>query len=120
MSKRATVNPRWLDCMLIGWGLASIRSSGWYTINPMLQDGIPTGFRSREPTGLCVEDYRDLEAAIDALPLNHRCAVTRAYKPWTAQQIEQEWPARHPEVWRRWLTAAAQAIVAHMNRTRGS
>jgi hypothetical protein len=114
MSKRATVKPDWLDAMLVGWGLHSIKQRGWPSINPMLQSGIPSGARSVEPLGVSLDDYRELEQAIDALPLNHKCAITRAYKPWTAHAMEDEWPATSQQTWCNWLKAAALTISGAM------
>lgn len=90
MSKRATVNPSWLDRMLVGWGLRSLHThgSGWPKVSPMLRDGIPTGRPPSEPFEMGGEDYRALDAAIEALPMVQRVAITRAYKPWTAPGID--------------------------------
>ena len=115
MSRRSVVEPVWLDRMLQGWGTSSLKSKGWYAVNPMLKDGIPVSARSYEPTGLCLMDYTQLEEALETLDLKHRCAITRAYKPWTAKAMEAEWPATSTMTWCNWLHAAAKLITIHMN-----
>lgn len=117
MSKRATIQPLWLDAMFVGWGLSALRSNrGWYSVNPMLKDGIPMPARSMEPQGLCFADWSDLQKAIDALPLNHQCALIRCYRPWTAKTMEQEWPGTSPTSWHRWLNAAAASVFCALER----
>jgi len=117
MSRRATVEPVWLDRMLVAWGTASIRSSGWYSINPMLKDGIPNPARSMEPMGLTSLDFRQLESAINALPHHNKLAITRAYKPWAAREIEHETSVYGVtgRVWGAWLAEAAGLLLRHMD-----
>ncbi len=116
MSKRATVQPPWLDRLLIGWGLKSLHSQrGWYSVNPMLKDRIPTGRPPSEPFELGSEDYAALDAAINALPVVQRDAVTRAYKPWTAANIDALSPAPI-STWCERLKAAARTLALAMQR----
>ena len=117
MSKRATVSPDWLDRLLVGWGLKSLHQHGrgWYSVNPMLRDGIPSG---KPPAGhfeLAAEDYRELERAIELLPDLQRAAVTRAYKPWTAQGIDAMSPAS-TSTWCERLKSAARRLEVAMSR----
>lgn len=115
MSKRATVSPPWLDHMLIRWGTRSLHESGsgWYSINPMLKDGIATGRAPAEPFEMGTEDCRALDAAIDNLNPLQRAAVTRAYKPWSAASIDAKCPAA-ASTWCERLKSAARAIEHEM------
>jgi len=117
MSKRATVQPPWLDRMLIGWGLKSLHQHGrgWYSVNPMLKDGIPTGRPPSEPFELGSEDYAALDQAIKALPDVQRAAITRAYKPWTAYSFDMVCPTS-TSTWCDRLKAAAVTLKIAMNQ----
>jgi hypothetical protein len=122
MSRRATVEPAWLDAMLVAWGRASLFRTGWYGINPMLKDGIPTKAESFEPIGLTHLDYRDLEKAIDGLGEKHKMAVIRAYKPWTARAMELEAAVygANDRVWRHWLDEAAGLLLRAMDTAKNA
>ena len=117
MSKRATVQPPWLDRLLIGWGLRSLHQhgKGWYSVNPSLKSGIPSGRAPSEPFELGSEDYKALDAAINALPDVQRAAITRAYKPWTAASIDIVGGV-DVSTWCRRLQAAAQTLAIAMQR----
>jgi hypothetical protein len=117
MSKRATVQPPWLDRLLIGWGLKSLHQhgKGWYSINPSLKDGIATGRPPAEPFELGGEDYAALDAAICALPDVQRAAIIRAYKPWTAPSIDALGFVP-TSTWCMRLKAAAQTLAIAMQR----
>lgn len=117
MSRRATVKPDWLDRMLISWGLKSLHTqgSGWYSVNPMLKDGIPSGKAPSGPYEYGAEDFRELEACIDLLTPAQKLAVTRAYKPWSAAAIDDLHPAS-VSTWCERLKAAARVIEAKMRR----
>ena len=120
MARSARVNPPWLHSMLVRWGLRSLHlhGTGWYRISPMLRDGIPTGRLPTEPWDFGGEDYRQLEAAINAMPAGLRDAVTRAYKPWMAREI-QSTTVIGPSAWSERLHQAAQMLVLHMRRSDG-
>lgn len=117
MSRRAIVHPPWLDRMLIGWGLKSLHlhGNGWYSINPMLKDGIPTGRPPGELFELGSEDYRALDEAINALPAVQRDAITRAYKPWTAAALDAVYLCG-TSTWCERLKAAALTLQTVMRR----
>lgn len=118
MSRRAIVSPPWLDRLLVGWGLKSLHEhgSGWYRINPMLKDGIPTGRPPAELYELGSEDYKALDDAINTLPLGQRAAVTRAYKPWVASAIELLEPCIRASTWCERLKSAAHTLESKMRR----
>ena len=117
MSRRAIVSPAWMDRLLVGWGLKSLHQhgAGWYSLCPMLRDGIPTGRPPGELYELGGEDYAALDAAINALPLIQRAAVSRAYKPWTAASIDQVEPASR-QTWCERLKSAAVTLELAMRR----
>lgn len=117
MSRRATVQPPWLDRLLVGWGLRSLHTngSGWYSINPMLKDGIATGRAPGELFELGGEDYAALDRAIMELPEVQKVAVTRAYKPWTASSIDALCVV-DTSTWCRRLQAAAENLTVAMQR----
>lgn len=123
MSKRATVKPEWLDAMLVAWGMAGVRQAlGFAAISPMFRERIPTPARSYEPTGFCGQDWRDLEAAIEALDDKHQLVLIRAYKPWAARDVESILAERYQvgeRTWRNWLHEAADQLSASMTRKSG-
>ena len=118
MSKRATVEPRWLNSMLHKWGITMPTAKGWYNVCPMLSSGIAATAPQYGDWDLSPEDFEQLHAAIDALEHKHRCVIYLAYKPWTGPQQEQEL-ARYGVCLRtqqRWLHDAAKMIEVHMAR----
>ena len=111
------VKPDWLDRLLIGWGLRSLNegSNGWYSVNPMLKDAIPTARGSADLCDFGTQDYDDLDAAIRELPTHQLAAITRAYKPWAAPGIDRMMPAL-TSTWCERLKAAAVTLAAAMDR----
>lgn len=111
------VKPDWLDRLLIGWGLRSLNegSNGWYSVNPMLKDAIPTARGPADPFDFGMKDYDDLDAAIRELPTHQLAAITRAYKPWAAPGIDRMMPAL-TSTWCERLKAAAVTLAAAMDR----
>ena len=116
MPRRAIVKPDWLDRLLIGWGLRSLNDcNGWYSVNPMLKDAIPTARGPADPFDFGAKDFDDLDAAIQALPTHQLAAITRAYKPWAAPGIDRMMPAL-TSTWCERLKAAALTLAAAMDR----
>ena len=111
------MQPPWLDRLLIGWGLRSLHTSGsgWYSVNPMLKDGIATGRAPGELFELGGEDYAALERAIMDLPEPQKVAITRAYTPWTAASIDALCGVS-TSTWCRRLEAAAVTLALAMQR----
>lgn len=117
MSKRATVEPRWLDAMLFKWGVTMPSARGWYNVCPMLQSGIPSTTGNQPGAWeLTQKDFDQLHAAIDSLSHKHRCVIYRAYKPWTAAEQEAELAQYRvtQRTWYNWLMEAAALIEQHM------
>lgn len=121
MAKRATVQPDWLDDLLLRWARNFESRSGFATICPMFRERIGKPARSYEPTGYCGADYRQLEIALKGLSDRHLLVVTMYYKPWTAKDIE---PILMTEfgvtdrTLRNWLHEAAACLVADMEKQR--
>lgn len=123
MSKRATVNPRWLDGMLVQWGLYEVRRSmgslGYPRICPMLRDGIPQPARSHEPIGITSHEHDTMTKIIGALDRKYQLVLIRAYKPWAAEEcshlLRHEFDCSE-RTWLRWLHDAAEIIVKQMAR----
>ena len=111
------VKPDWLDRLRIGWGLRSLNEgcNGWYSVNPMLKDAIPTARGSADLCDFGTQDYEDLDAAIRELPTHQLAAITRAYKPWAAPGIDKMMPAL-TSTWCERLKAAAVTLAAAMDR----
>lgn len=120
MSKRATVEPRWLDSMLLKWGRTMPALRGWYTMAPMFKGTIPEKPAERGMWELTPQDFDDLAAAIDSLEAKHRAVVYLYYKPWTVDaQREVLLPYQVSErTWQRWLHDAARIIEAQMSNRR--
>lgn len=124
MSKRSTVQPKWLDSMLVRWGIASLQREsntlGFYKINPMLKSGIPTTSAQPDPWDHTPQDFAQLDEAIATLEKRYQYTLTRCYKPWNAPAMEEllrEYGA-HERTWVKWLHKAAEQIEAHMSRAR--
>jgi hypothetical protein len=119
MSKRVTVKPDWLDELLRNWGRKSDRQNGWYSISPMLADGIPGRTHSLEVGGYVHADYQDLERAINSLELKYRLSVIGAFKPWLRDEIV-EYQVRTWLVTERtlqnWVHEAAAQLAQAMDR----
>lgn len=120
MSKRASVQPQWLDTMLVKWGRTMPALRGWYTMSPMFKGSVPEKPIERGDWELGPDDFDDLCQAIDTLCAKHRAVVFLYYKPWTVeQQREILLPYRVTErTWRNWLQDAARLIEESMQRKR--
>jgi hypothetical protein len=98
----------------------STKGLGYYSVNPMLKDGIPTPARSYEPTGYSHEDFRELEAAMTGMAQAEEykyeiLAVLRYVKPWKAKAIDEE-HQRETRLWLRDLKNGLATIDAKMRR----
>lgn len=124
MAKRATVQPIWLDRMLVQWGIRSLKLEisglGYPRVCPMLSEGIPTQARSHEPTGYSELDFQQLEAAIAKLDRKYALVLSRAYKPWYAEAAAIELRAYEvtERTWYNWLQDAAGMIAVSMARAK--
>lgn len=120
MSRRAAVEPRWLDSMLTKWGRTMPALRGWYAMSPMFKGSIPNKPIERGAWELTGADFDDLTTAIDTLDPKFRAVIYLYYKPWTAEtQREILLPYRVTErTWRNWLHEAASQIESQMGRVR--
>jgi hypothetical protein len=120
MARKATVQPVWLDALLIAWGMSRVRAAlGFPSESFMFKERIPSPARSYEPTGFCATDYRELEAAIERLEEKHQLVLIRCYKPWAARDVEAMLGERYDvgdRTWRNWLHDAAALLAADMGR----
>ena len=127
MSKRATVEPAWLDSILMQWGRIKVRQAlGYPTESLMFKERVPAQVRGYEPTGYCAADFTALEAALETLGVQHKYAILHCYKPWTAQEVRHAFAAEFQIFWetdagkrkiQRLLHEAAEALRAHMDKT---
>lgn len=92
MSRAPQLEPAWLIGLLIAWSRRETRDSGlgYYTINPMLRDGIPCQARSYEPTGYGGTELDAIGRAVNQLRLMRKLAVMRYCRPWMAGAIDRE------------------------------
>ena len=119
MSRRSTVEPRWLDDMLVIWGLRSVRDKlGFPPISPMFKERVGRPARSYEPTGYCGSDFDQLQAAIDALMPRHKLVIVRCFKPWARDAVEVELRqfGVSERTWVNWLHEAAALVSADMDK----
>ena len=119
MARKPTLGPDWLTGLLVQWGLRQLHSQskglGYYSVNPMLRDGIPQPARSHEPTGYSDEDFRELECAIGLLPLEQQLAIARYCMPWRIRMIDEANPA-HQTTWLYRLKQGLAVVAANMER----
>jgi hypothetical protein len=112
MPREAKLGPDWLTSLLVCWGRQRLdeasKGKGFYTINPMLKDGIPTPARSYEPTGFSWQDYSDLEKAVGGLETLQQLAVARYCMPWRIAMIDAE---HDYMTTRRWLVLLRESLA---------
>lgn len=100
MSRRAAVQPDWLDAMLMAWGRIKVREAlGYPSESFMFKERVPSPARSYEPTGYCAADFSDLEAALELLDVKHKYAILHCYKPWTAESVRDAYAAEFGIFW---------------------
>jgi hypothetical protein len=121
MARKPQLEPRWLIGLLNQWALRSLhgqsRCLGYYTISPMLRDGIPVQARSYEPTGYGDADFLDAQGAINGLALMRRLAVMRYFKPWAKANIDSEFK-RDNDTWMYHLRQALMELEIELDRKR--
>jgi len=119
MARKPQLHPAWLVGRLHQWAMRELhnqtRGIGWYSISPMLKEGIPTQATSFEPTGYGGQDFTNLEAAMSQIPPKHLLAVLRYVKPWLARDIDQEW-GYSTDTWLRYLKAALADLDGEMEK----
>src|SRR5574341_477100 len=118
MSKQKPIEPRWLVSLLVCWARRDlhdeIRGLGYYSINPMLKDGIPGRVRSYEPAGYSGQDYTDLEQCLKQLKPRQLLAVLRYCKPWKAADIDAEYRL-DADTWMHHLRNGMEALARLMD-----
>lgn len=124
MSKRATVEPAWLDAMLVAWGMVRVRQAlGFPAESFMFKERVPSPARSFEPTGYSGQDFRELEAAMERLPVPQKYAILHCFKPWTVETVRDAFASEFGIYWhtdggkrkiQRLLHEAAAALYVDM------
>jgi len=119
MSRKPTLEPRWLVGLLHQWAMRSLHSEdrglGYPSICAMLKDGIPGRVHSYEPTGYGDADFKDIDNAVAQLTLMRRLAVSRYYKPWTVRAIDAE-IGRDTDTWLYHLKQAMTVLAKELDR----
>ena len=92
MSRPPQLEPAWLVGLLLAWSRRETRDNGlgYYRVNPMLRDGIPTPARSYEPTGYGGTEVDAVGRAVASLRIMRRTAVMRYCRPWMIPAIDAE------------------------------
>lgn len=122
MSKRAFIEPHWLDRLLHSWALHSIKGSssalGFPGVSSMFKERVQFKQGSKEPFQLTQDDYNDVSLAVSELSHKHRLAITRAYKPWTIKAIADEFVVYRvtDRTWRNWCHDAARELAGKLAR----
>ena len=121
MSKKAIINPRWLDVMLTAWGIAALNKmqGGYPGECPMFKERVDRPATSHDPEGYTAQDFRDLEEAINSLDVNYRLIITRAYKPWTFRAMTDALEDHYgctERTMQRWLHEAAAQLLEKMTK----
>jgi hypothetical protein len=86
---------------------------GWYSVNPMLKEGIPSRAESFEPTGYSGQDFKTLEDAMTAIQPRYLLAVVRYAAPWKARELDLEW-GYSADTWLRYLKAGLEDLDHEM------
>lgn len=111
MSREAQLGPAWLIGLLVAWNRRETRDSGlgYYRVNPMLRDGIPTPARSYEPMGYGGAEIDAVGRAVAELELMRRVAVMRYCRPWMIPAINAEFD--EPPSTDKWLKYLRDALA---------
>lgn len=119
MSRKPTLEPRWLVGLLNAWARRTSRDNGlgYPTLCAMLKDGIPGRVRSYEPTGYGDADLKDIDHAVSQLDVMRRLAVMRYFKPWMARAIDAE-VQRDTDTWLYHLRLALGELAQALDRKR--
>jgi len=118
MARQPTLGPAWLIGLLTQWGRRELydmdKGLGYYSINPMLKDGIATPARSFEPIGYSSLDFSDLERNLKLLRKKQLLAVMRYAKPWKAASIDEEYPL-DTDTWLHHLKNALEVLTTRLD-----
>lgn len=119
MPRQPELHPAWLVGLLHQWAsrrrAEESRTVGWYSINPMLKEGIPVRAESYEPTGYSGYDFKQLEMAMMAIDSRHAIAVIRYVRPEKARGFDIEY-GYSTDTWLRYLKAGLVGLDAKMER----
>lgn len=119
MPRQPDLQPLWLVSLLVNWGRHVRRRElgglGYYSVNPMLKDGIATPARSYDPTGYTDGDWRSVDQTILKLQPVHQVAIIRYVMPEKAVAIQAEW-GYSSDSWLRHLRSAFVLFQGHWER----
>jgi len=92
MSRAPQLEPAWLIGLLLAWSRRETAANGlgFYSVNPMLRDGIPCQARSYEPMGYGGAEVDAAGRAVAELNLMHRIAIMRYLRPWMIPAFDRE------------------------------
>jgi hypothetical protein len=117
MARKPELHPAWLVGLLHQWAsrrrAEESRTVGWYSINPMLKEGIPVRAESYEPTGYSGHDFKNLEAAMQAIDSRYAIAVIRYVRPEKARGFDVEY-GYSADTWLRYLRAGLADLDTRM------
>lgn len=96
MGKRIQIEPAWLVSLLNQWALHDFRSQtgglGYASGSSWMRGLKSSPASSIDPTGYAARDFRDVEAAMDALrvtAVHWWAAITMYYKPWSVAAFRE-------------------------------
>lgn len=119
MARKPELHPAWLVGLLHQWAsrkrAEQSRSVGWYSINPMLKEGIPVRAESYEPTGYSGHDFRQLDAAMQLIDRRYLAAVVRYVLPEKARGLDIEW-GFSTDTWLRHLRSGLVELDCRIER----
>lgn len=117
MPRKPELHPAWLVGLLHQWAsrrrAEESRSIGWYSINPMLKEGIPVRAESYEPTGYSGHDFTQLTNAMQLIDKRYLVAVVRYVRPERARGLDAEY-GYSTDTWLRYLKAGLADLDAKM------
>lgn len=119
MSRKPTLEPGWLVGLLHQWALRGFYQSaiglGFPAASSFLRVGSQRATDGYDPTGYGAPDFRDLDAALNALSVVRRLAVVRCFAPWTACVIDKEFVCS-TERWLHELKEALKELTVDLDR----
>ena len=117
MPRRPELHPAWLVGLLHQWAsrrrAEESRSVGWYSVSPMLKEGIPVRAESYEPTGYSGYDFKNLESAMESIDSRYAIAVVRYVRPEKARGFDMEY-GYSTDTWLRYLKAGLADLDIRM------
>lgn len=119
------INPAWLVSLMTRWALRQLAgetsSLGYPGKSAGFSEKTTGGYNHSNPTAFGVEDFRDLEVALNKLRNTHEAqfvAISQYYKPWIVRAtIAEGWPFNNSTYYKR-LHAAHGNVAAYMDASK--